>query len=276
MSLGTNLSRLRARAGMSQDALAEQLGVSRQSVSKWETDASVPELEKLVKLTEIFEVSLDELVLGKPPEGAPERAEPAPVPPGPAAAGGRPLSGARLAGVILLIVAGVTSLLGLVLAGLGILFFTVPLCLPGMLCLLCRKRPALWAVWSAVLMAEAYLASATGVAADILAAYLWHPELWKTFPPAAPWVSGALLIVDVLMVLWTVLSFRKTVLPRNAKTVSLAAGLWGLTLVVLPAVSRLVDGKLSRLLAGAPRDPHRYAVIRDTVAVLERFILISI
>lgn len=251
MSLGTKIADLRQRAGMSQDTLAERLEVSRQSVSKWETDASVPELEKLVRLAEIFGVSLDELILGKPPECTPERAEPVPVPPEPVAVGGRSMTGARLAGIIILIVAGVATLLGLFLAGFGILFLTVPLCLPGILCLVCKKRPALWAVWSVVLMVEAYLAAATGTAVGELVVYLWHPELLKTAPPAAPWVSGALLIVDVLMVLWTVRSFRQTVLPRNAKTVSLAAGLWLLRLIVLPTVSRLVIRKLS-LLPTAP------------------------
>ena len=46
MTLGERLIQLRAKAGLSQDTLAEQLGVSRQSVSKWENDASVPDLEK--------------------------------------------------------------------------------------------------------------------------------------------------------------------------------------------------------------------------------------
>ena len=45
MTLGERLIQLRAKAGLSQDTLAEQLGVSRQSVSKWENDASVPDLE---------------------------------------------------------------------------------------------------------------------------------------------------------------------------------------------------------------------------------------
>ena len=64
MSLGTNISRLRAEKHLSQGDLAEALGVSRQSVSKWETDSSVPDLDKLVKLSRVFGVSLDELVMG--------------------------------------------------------------------------------------------------------------------------------------------------------------------------------------------------------------------
>ena len=62
MSLGQRICLYRTRRGMSQLELAERLEVSRQSISKWETDASVPELEKLVNLCEVFEVTLDELV----------------------------------------------------------------------------------------------------------------------------------------------------------------------------------------------------------------------
>ena len=65
MTLGERIIKLRNTKGISQDTLANALGVSRQSVSKWETDASVPELDKLIKLSEYFEVSLDELIKGE-------------------------------------------------------------------------------------------------------------------------------------------------------------------------------------------------------------------
>lgn len=71
MNLCENLQRLRRQAGLSQEALAEKLGVSRQAVSKWESGAAVPELEKLAELARIFQVRLDQL-LGLPePEGGP-------------------------------------------------------------------------------------------------------------------------------------------------------------------------------------------------------------
>ena len=62
MTLGEKITALRNEQKISQGDLADQIGVSRQSVSKWETDASVPELDKLVLLSEIFHVTLDELV----------------------------------------------------------------------------------------------------------------------------------------------------------------------------------------------------------------------
>lgn len=64
MTLGERIGSLRSQRGWSQNTLAEQLGVSRQSVSKWETNASVPDLDKLVRLSEVFQVTLDELVSG--------------------------------------------------------------------------------------------------------------------------------------------------------------------------------------------------------------------
>ena len=62
MTLGEKISSLRGAANMSQGDLAEKLNVSRQSISKWETDASVPDLDKLILLSDLFGITLDELV----------------------------------------------------------------------------------------------------------------------------------------------------------------------------------------------------------------------
>lgn len=56
MSLGETIHRLRTEQNLSQDGLADALGVSRQSISKWETNRSVPDLDKLVKLSGVFGV----------------------------------------------------------------------------------------------------------------------------------------------------------------------------------------------------------------------------
>ena len=65
MNLGETIYKLRTDKQMSQGELAELLEVSRQSISKWENNSAVPELDKLIRLSEIFEVSLDELVKGE-------------------------------------------------------------------------------------------------------------------------------------------------------------------------------------------------------------------
>lgn len=62
MTLGEKIYELRTAKGLSQETFGDKLGVSRQSVSKWETDQSVPELDKIVAISELFGVSTDYLL----------------------------------------------------------------------------------------------------------------------------------------------------------------------------------------------------------------------
>lgn len=62
MNFADNLHHLRKRDRVTQEELAEQLGVSRQSVSKWETGEAYPETDKLILLSDFFHVSLDDLI----------------------------------------------------------------------------------------------------------------------------------------------------------------------------------------------------------------------
>ena len=62
MKLGEKIFRLRTEQGFSQETFGEKLGVSRQSVSKWETDQSVPELDKIVAISTVFDVTTDYLL----------------------------------------------------------------------------------------------------------------------------------------------------------------------------------------------------------------------
>ena len=64
MSLAENLQYLRAREGVTQEQLAERLDVSRQSVSKWESGTSFPEMDTLLKLCDMFQVDMDTLLRG--------------------------------------------------------------------------------------------------------------------------------------------------------------------------------------------------------------------
>lgn len=65
MTIGQKIIQLRNAADISQEQLAETLGVSRQSVSKWEMDQALPQIDKVLQLSEIFSVSTDELLLDK-------------------------------------------------------------------------------------------------------------------------------------------------------------------------------------------------------------------
>ena len=65
MEFNNKLYELRKQKGLSQEELANRLNVSRQTVSKWEVGESSPDMEKLVAISELFDISLDELVLDK-------------------------------------------------------------------------------------------------------------------------------------------------------------------------------------------------------------------
>ena len=62
MSLGNSLFRARKKSGLSQEAVAERLGISRQTVSKWELDETMPDICQSRKLSALYHVTLDELI----------------------------------------------------------------------------------------------------------------------------------------------------------------------------------------------------------------------
>ncbi len=68
MDFGERLFKLRKAKNLSQEEVADLLKVTRQTVSKWETNQSVPEFDKIVPLCELFEIGVEELLTGKRPE----------------------------------------------------------------------------------------------------------------------------------------------------------------------------------------------------------------
>ena len=62
MKIGEKITNLRVMAGMSQEQLAESLDVSRQSVSKWEMDQALPQIDKVLQLCDLFGISTDQLL----------------------------------------------------------------------------------------------------------------------------------------------------------------------------------------------------------------------
>ena len=133
MNLGETIYRLRTGRGMSQDALASALEVSRQSVSKWENNAAVPELDKLLKLSEIFGVTLDELVGREAPTPTPPAQSPPPY---------------RTIGAILLGFGLLTTLLLSIMAGFLVgVFLGMPFTIVGSILLSNSKEPLFHAAW---------------------------------------------------------------------------------------------------------------------------------
>ena len=62
MTIGQKIAILRTALQLSQEQLAEKVDVSRQSVSKWESDQSVPEVSKILQLSQLFNITTDDLL----------------------------------------------------------------------------------------------------------------------------------------------------------------------------------------------------------------------
>lgn len=68
MNLGEKLFELRKTKNLTQDEVAEKLNVTRQTISKWETNQSLPDFDKIVPICELFEIGVEELLTGKKEE----------------------------------------------------------------------------------------------------------------------------------------------------------------------------------------------------------------
>ena len=209
MNLGERIYKLRTAKNLSQGDLADAMEVSRQSISKWETNGSVPELDKLVKLSEIFDVSLDELILDKKCAEQPNDPEPKVIyveQPG-------PRSAQKTAGVVLLCFSALlwlmVSLLGDFLAGL---ILAVPFVACGLICLRARKHAGLLCAWVVYLFIDIYMRFASGVHWK----YVFSPPLYANNMTIHLLVAWCLLITFASLTIVTALRMMKA-FPRKLR-----------------------------------------------------------
>ena len=250
MNLGETIYRLRTERNMSQGDLAEALEVSRQSISKWETGGSVPELDKLTKMGELFGVSMDELILGKKEEKeAPPAAPTAPT--APAAAPTRSEGPNRkTVGLVLFCLAAAVWLVFTLLGGfLEGLVFASPFLLCGLICVIFKKNVGLWCAWAVFCAVNMYLRYATGITWRLtLITFRFDPQ-WNYIRLAFAWLEVA-CIVALLVV--TVVRIGKTPLAVNKKNVAITVVWWvlfGLTWVRLSVTPMSLWGNLYYYLA---------------------------
>lgn len=146
MALHENIYRLRTVQNMSQGDLADALDVSRQSISKWENAAAVPEIDKLIKMSQIFGVTLDQLVganmpqvLTSPPVSGTSSVETDPK---------SCHTSSVVPGAIFLCVAFIIGLI-ITLADAPVVGICVslPFAVCGILCLCLKKHRGLWCCW---------------------------------------------------------------------------------------------------------------------------------
>lgn len=223
MSLGKRISALRTEKRLSQGDLAEKLEVSRQSVSKWETDSSVPDLDKLVKLSEVFGVSLDELVLGEKKQEAAAEAPPVQTqqvvviqrektPKNVIAAWG-------FFGLAALAFLGITIVAG----PFGGLLYALPFIILGSICLLVKKYTGVTVAWVLYLMLDAFFLLATGIRWQSIRYTFQWTEHMNYLRLAFAWV---LFFVMAALLLYTIWSFRKVPFERSKKHIILLLAGW--------------------------------------------------
>ena len=203
MCVGETIYRLRRERNLSQGDLADRLNVSRQSVSRWETGGAVPELDKLIRMSHLFGVTLDELVSGEEPGAIP--VSPSACVPSPPREGFSPR---KVAGTVLFCMGFLTALLLSLLGGLAAgLVFASPFLVCGGLCFLFRRRAGLWCGWAVCFLIDLYLRYGSGIT--------WRLT-WVTlsFTPqmnyARLFIAWTQLIGMGLLVLLTVICFRNT------------------------------------------------------------------
>ncbi len=138
MTIGSRIGDLRRRQGYSQEYLSERLGVSRQAVSKWETDASAPDTYNLIALAELLHTSVEYLATGKEASTAPSQESPP-----------RSLNAQVIVGSILL-GSGLLSLILGILMSDALVLMSFYLILGGILCLTVKRALCLTIAWSCI------------------------------------------------------------------------------------------------------------------------------
>jgi DNA-binding XRE family transcriptional regulator len=159
MTLGQKITALRKARGMTQEELSEMVGVTRQTISKWELDTSTPDLQYLCKLCDLFGVTADYLI--RPERETVEAANPAtsdtPPTPSPIPAPQPPVKkppNTRPAGWVLLGIAGILLTVGLIsfLTDNPLPDLFIPAIFPALFALellLIRRKPLFIVMWTA-------------------------------------------------------------------------------------------------------------------------------
>ena len=205
MTLGERISKYRKAQALSQEDLANLLNVSRQSVYKWESNLSTPELEKLIALSNIFNVSLDELVKGDTPIVS-DNSKADSVQTNKKGIVRIVIGAISLAlGILILLVAipqGMWSFQGL----LGAVLYGVPFVAIGLICLLAKRYIGLKCAWALYISVSAYVKYFTSISASYVKyTFEWTKQMNYT-RLAFAWV---LFIITVVLIAATVISLLK-------------------------------------------------------------------
>ncbi len=242
MKLHEKIYYLRTEKKLSQGDLAEMLDVSRQSVSKWETGASIPDLDKLVKMSDLFGVTMDSLVReGQDAISESTQRSEEPVPPNTVIVKESfPIR--KLFGALLFVGAFILLYLAWPLS-----VFAAAL---GAICFIFRKHTLLWCAWFTYFSFDTFLVTGTSISRRAV----FSPHAYSEYGIRMI-VHWAYLLLLVALIVWTIYTFRRVryaVTPR--RKVGFLLG-WVFTFGILPLInfiaSKFIGRKLSALIEAA-------------------------
>ena len=232
MTIGEKIYKLRTERNLSQGDLSEILEVSRQSVSKWENGAATPDLDKIIKLSEIFGITIDELVKSEEVSSTPEEKAPEIIikkessfPP------------RKIIGTVLLSLSLIITVV-LLAAGGGIvgLVLSSPLILCGMICFIFKKNIGLWCAWAVFFAIDMYLRIATGISSAVILNFQTLLFMIRGGDFIRLLLAFAQLAAIVLLVFITVFRFRKV--PLESKKLPIIFwGIYGAMKILLAVFS---------------------------------------
>ena len=185
MTLGEKITLLRKQHHLSQGDLAEQMKVSRQSVSKWETDVSIPDLDKLILMSNLFGVTIDEMVKQDTVQQQPAEEQTVDI-----TQGTTPKAAAdtqRTMGFILISVGLVSMLIAFVFAPVLVLFPYMILC--GILCLTVKRHVGIVIGWVTLIPILIGLPLLTSIRLNIV----FHPFMYQ---------NGVVIQLVIAFILW--------------------------------------------------------------------------
>ncbi|MBR3754931.1 MAG: helix-turn-helix transcriptional regulator [Clostridia bacterium] len=237
MNIGEKIYNLRREKKLSQGDLADLLQVSRQSVSKWENNTATPDLQKIIKLSEVFEVSLDDLVKGETAETEKvteyivkhER-----------------MPGRKIAGIILICLAFLISVLAFIPVGL---IYASPLIVCAIICFICKSNVLLKCIWVVYIAVSLFLSFSTGISLwNIRAVFVWRDTMLSTQKTA----TVISFVVMLVMIGITVLVLSKNscnniaLLKRNT---ILFWSFWGVSKILSFVNSKVMNAFIEKKLA---------------------------
>ena len=212
MNLGETIYKYRTSKKLSQGDLAEMLDVSRQSISKWENNSATPDLDKIVKLSEIFGVTIDDLVKGEYTPASPTNTNVKVE-----NTTSQHLAGRKIAGIILFCMAFLVILfLGINGAFGGGLILSTPFVVTAIICFAVKKYTGLWCAWAIYFIIDIYLRFATGLNRSVIF-NIYYYSVQNVTMAISLIISWGLNLGFLFLVIITVLCYKNKPLDINVK-----------------------------------------------------------